>query len=213
MTFTSSQRGRILLFWKVLTGYDLSPLSLLFWHRPPKQRAALTTIHRRPSSPSSCFRSRLPTHFCGATNLGCGSPIPDRCHRWSGGRAKVRARNAAAAASNVRCSAPQITPLHPGLLSASLLRSRRLNSGQGRQGLVVPLHLLLFGYFMIKQLRFGGRWSVSTPLSSLLVKTHLEASEHGWNSFQPISPRPVPVPQHYLGWPLSMRSTGKHKLC
>lgn len=35
---------------------------------------------------------------------------------------------------------PQISPLHPGLLTASLLRSRRPNSGHGRQEFLVPLY-------------------------------------------------------------------------
>lgn len=65
-------------------------------------------------------------------------------------RAKVRAPNAAA----FWALSPRIYPLHPGLLTASLLKSLGQNSGHDRQEFLVPSHLRIFVYYWFFLLRF-----------------------------------------------------------
>lgn len=49
---------------------------------------------------------------------------------------------------------PRIYPLHPGLLTASLLKSLGQNSGHDRQEFLVPSHLRIFVYYCFFLLRF-----------------------------------------------------------
>lgn len=84
MAFARSQRANIPLIWKASPGCDSSSFGPALTPAI-QQGAALSAVHRRPSSLSSCFRRSFSTHFCGATHLGCDSPVLCRCRRESGG--------------------------------------------------------------------------------------------------------------------------------
>lgn len=100
-----------------------------------------------PAPLSSCFRRSRPTQFCGATRLGRlllqdpASAARVGCLWKPAYQVKVGSRSRCSHGGNVEAAEAVLSPLHPGLLTASLVRS---NSGHGRKRFQVPLHPRFF---------------------------------------------------------------------
>lgn len=128
--------------------WSLIPLPILRSLLTPAIQQIPTEQPRLPDSQtpaplSSCFRRSRPTQFCGATRLGClllqdpASAARVGCLWKPAYQVKVGSGSRCSHGGNVEAAEAVLSPLHPGLLTASLVRS---NSGHGRKRFQVPLH-------------------------------------------------------------------------
>lgn len=123
----------------------LSSLCVDTGHSADPHRAASTAGFTDPSSPQFLFPPQ-PSYSVLWSNTSRPSAVPASAARvgclWKPAyQVKVGSRSRCSHGGNVEAAEAVLSPLHPGLLTASLVRS---NSGHGRKRFQVPLHPRFF---------------------------------------------------------------------